>query len=159
MLRQRFLSANISREYLSRDGWLFNDVRIHQAGQLEHVDLLLAVEYCFQRGVRFNLLLVLQIMFLDVLPKFLGQFSSWQRVGANDFSQRFIRLNRFHERAVWFTFFRHNCGIKYGLEGNQSQISWTSEGKHGQFYRPEKTSFASARLSWLPISYHRPSIG
>jgi hypothetical protein len=111
MLRQRFLSANISREYLFRDGWLFNDVRIHQAGQLEHVDLLLAVEYCFQRGVRFNLLLVLQIMFLDVLPKFLGQFSSWQRVGANDFSQRFVRLNRFHERAVCFTFFRHNCGI------------------------------------------------
>jgi hypothetical protein len=29
------------------NSWLFNDVRIHQAGQLEHVDLLLAVEYCF----------------------------------------------------------------------------------------------------------------
>src|ERR1700704_4651336 len=58
-------------------------------------------------------------MFLDVLPKFLGQFSSWQRVGAYDFSQRFIRLNRFHERAVCFTFFRHNCGINTASRENK----------------------------------------
>src|SRR5260221_6730215 len=97
-------------------------------------------------------------MFLDVLPKFLGQFGSWQRVRANDLANASSGWTGFMNAL----FVLPSFDIIVGLIRPRGKSTINYLGERGEtrfFYRPEKTSFASARLSWLPISYHRPSIG
>jgi len=91
-------------------------VGIYQTRQLEHVDFFLAIKNDFERGVSFALLFVLELMLLDILPNFFGTFGSWQRRGPHDFCQRFIGLNRFHERAVCFAFVGHRMALKNGYQ-------------------------------------------
>src|SRR5687767_5351791 len=81
-------------------------------GHLEHVDLGLAAKHGLQRVVRLDhafVLLVLQAVLLDVGPELLGDLGAWERLGANNFSQRGAWRNRPHERGVRSaaaTFFR-----------------------------------------------------
>src|ERR1051325_9438885 len=85
---------------------LFN-VSEDQFGHLEHADLALAVEHGFERIVRIDhgpLFLILATVLLDVVPEFLGELGTWERLGADDCGKFVVGLHRSHEGGVRFTF-------------------------------------------------------
>lgn len=62
----------------------------NELGHLKHRDLRFAGEHSLQIGVAVDIpsvLLVLQIVLLDVLPKFLDDLSSRKRLGTHHFRQ------------------------------------------------------------------------
>ena len=48
---------------------------VHQPGKLEHVDLLFAIKDGLERSVGLDRLFLLQVVFLDVLPKLFRELS------------------------------------------------------------------------------------
>ena len=76
-----------------------------QLCHVEHGDLGFAAEHDLQVCVRVDVspvLLVLQIMLLDILPKLLYNLSAGYRFVADDFAESVARLQRFHERCIRF---------------------------------------------------------
>ena len=59
---------------------LLYEVPVYQTRELKHVHLLFTIEYRFKGGISLNVLFILEIMLFDVLPKFLGEFSSRQGI-------------------------------------------------------------------------------
>lgn len=72
-----------------RPPWgLLDDVTGDQLGHFKHRNLFLATEYDLESGVRIDhppVGCVLQTIFLDVVPEFLGQFAPRNRSGTHDF--------------------------------------------------------------------------
>ena len=52
---------------------LFDDMRIDEPGEFEHVDLFLAVKNGLKRGIGFDQLFILELVLFNIFPKFLGQ--------------------------------------------------------------------------------------
>jgi len=76
-----------------------------QLRHLKHGDALLAVKYDLERVIRIDLgplLRVLQLVLLDVVPKFFGEFTTGDGLGADDFGQSFIRLDGLHQSWIDF---------------------------------------------------------
>jgi hypothetical protein len=88
----------------NREPDLFDDMRIHQAGELEHIDFLFAVKDGFKSCIRFDEFFFLKVVLFDVFPKLLSQFGPGNGIFANNLGKRSIWLYRLHERAFRFTF-------------------------------------------------------
>jgi hypothetical protein len=88
----------------NREPDLFDDMRIHQAGELEHIDFLFAVKDGFKSCIRFDEFSFLKVVLFDVFPKLLSQFGPGNGIFANNLGKRSIWLYRLHERAFRFTF-------------------------------------------------------
>ena len=74
---------------------------------LEHADLALAVEDRSERIVGVDLgslYLVLQTIFLDVVPELLGELGTWQRFRTNDSGELVVGLNGSHEGGIGLAF-------------------------------------------------------
>lgn len=88
---------------LSRETLL--DVLRDELRHLEHRDLLLAAEDSLEGVIRVDvgpLLLVLEFVLLDVVPKLFGDFAARDGLGSDDRSQHLIGLNGFHQGGVRF---------------------------------------------------------
>src|SRR5712691_10887480 len=75
----------------------------NQLGHLEHRYLLLAAKNLPQLFVGIDQApvdRVLQLVLLDVVPDFLGDFSAWQRHAADDRGERARGRHRLHERRI-----------------------------------------------------------
>src|SRR5208282_3349311 len=75
----------------------------NQLGHLKHADLLLAVEHGLQVTIGVDerfFLRILQPILADVSPKLFRQLGPRKRFVANNFGERLIRRDRFHERCV-----------------------------------------------------------
>lgn len=91
---------------------LFQNVRIHELGHLEHGDGSLTAEDRLELVVSIDLgldLRVLQAVLLDIRPELFGKLRAGKRLGTNDGGKHIVRLDGFHERSVRFTggFFSH----------------------------------------------------
>ena len=78
-----------------------------QLGHLKHADLLLAVEHGFQIFVGIDegpLFCILQPILADVGPKLFRQLGPWKGFVANNFGERRVRRDRFHECCVRCSF-------------------------------------------------------
>ena len=72
-----------------------------ELGHLEHIDDRLAAEHDLERGIRFDVTLVLcvlELVLLDIGPKLLYDFTARQRTFANYCHERFTDRHRFHKR-------------------------------------------------------------
>ncbi len=78
-----------------------------ELGHLEHADRLLAVEDGLKFVVRIDLgshLFVLETIFLNVVPEFLGELSARQWFRTHNRRKGVVGLNRFQEGSVGFAF-------------------------------------------------------
>src|SRR3989442_7417338 len=78
-------------------------VLVHQLRHFEHVHRCLAAEHRLERRVPVDhppVRLVLQPVLLDVGPESLGDLGAWNRLGADDFRDGCVGLNRPHERRI-----------------------------------------------------------
>jgi len=77
----------------------------NQLRHLKHSDALLAVEHDLQRVIRIDLsplLGILELVLFDVVPEFFGQFTTRNRLGADDFGQSLIGLDWLHQSWIHF---------------------------------------------------------
>src|SRR5690349_15844469 len=138
-------------------GWrdLFH-VFADQLGHLEHRDGFLAAENCFQRVVSVDvgsLFLVLEPLLLDVGPQFLGDLGARNRLGADHHAESGVRLHRFHECRVRFSFFLCCCH-SYSSFRNQNFRYVYSRGPRLLptffYFFPRKTRVSSGSISTAP---------
>ena len=74
---------------------------------LEHRDLRLATKYGLEKRVSVDIALVfsvLETVFLNIVPDFLGEFAAGERSGTDNGRKDSIGLNRFEEGGVGFAF-------------------------------------------------------
>lgn len=94
-------------------------------GHLEHAHALLAIEDSLQRVVSIDLgllLRVLKLVFLDVVPKLLGQIGARKRLGTDDLGEGLIWLNRLEEGGVSFFGGSFLCRSFFGRHGRDNMI-------------------------------------
>ena len=84
-------------------------------GHLEHGHLALATENSLESGVRVDeglFCLILETVFLDVIPHFFGEFATTDRCRSDYGGKHGIRLNGFEKSCVWFAF-GFFCGFNF----------------------------------------------
>ena len=85
-------------------------------GHLEHTHLALAVEHWLERIVRIDhgpLFLILAAVLLDVVPEFLGELGTWERLGTDNRGKFIVGLHWSHEGGVRLAFGR-SLGFRHG---------------------------------------------
>src|ERR1039458_9765917 len=100
-------SGLIGEENPQIDQPLFLHMPGDQLRHLKHADLLLAVEHGFQRLVSIDeglLFCILQPTLADISPKLFRQLRPWKRFVANNFGERLVRRDRFHECCIRCSF-------------------------------------------------------
>jgi hypothetical protein len=83
---------------------------------LEHANLALAVEYRAERVVRVDhgsLFLILTTVFLDVIPKLLGELRTWDWFRTYNGREFLVGLHRPHEGGIRLAFGRSFCGFRH----------------------------------------------
>jgi hypothetical protein len=83
---------------------------------LEHADLALAIEYRPERVVGVDLgslFFVLKAVFLNVVPKLLGELGTRDRSRTNNGSEFIIGLHRPHEGGIRLAFGRCFFGFRH----------------------------------------------
>jgi len=73
----------------------------------EHRDALLTAEHDLQRIIGVDLgplLCVLQVVLFDIVPQFLGQLTTGDGLGTDDFGQGFVGLDGLHQSRINFAF-------------------------------------------------------
>jgi|Laugresu1bdmlbdd_1035124.scaffolds.fasta_scaffold42879_2 hypothetical protein len=82
-------------------------MRRDELGHLEHGDLGLPAEDRLEERVGVDVALVLgvlEIVFFDVVPDFLGELAAGERGGADNGRENGVRLNGFEEGGIDFAF-------------------------------------------------------
>ncbi len=73
----------------------------NKLGHLEHVDNRLAAKHGLQRVIRIDvplILFILELVLLDVDPKFLGDLTAGKRTFTDHCRELLANLHRFHKR-------------------------------------------------------------
>jgi len=77
----------------------------HELRHLEHRHALLPAKHDLQHVIRVDLgplLCVLQLVLLDVVSEFFGQFATGDGLGTDDFGQSFVGLDGLHQSWIHF---------------------------------------------------------
>src|SRR4030042_4241220 len=83
----------------------------NQLGHLKHRNFLFPSEYCLQVGISNDvslIYLILELIFLDIFPKFFGNFCSWEWLTPDNLCQFLTNLHGFHECRIWLSLFLDN---------------------------------------------------
>ncbi len=83
------------------------DVAGNELGHFKHRNLGLAAENGFKSGIGVDeglFLLILELVLLDVVPDFFGEFTTGNGCRSNDSGKDGVRLNGFQECGVSFAF-------------------------------------------------------